>query len=549
MPVRTSHRGAVAGPVTAELLEDRRLLSAVVALAENNMLRTVDSDNPSTVLATKRVTGLGRGEKLVGIDVRPATGELFGLTDDDQVFRIDPVTGRATAAGDPFEADVAEAALFGFDFNPAVDRLRVVDSLGANYRLNPNTGAFVDADAVTAGVQADASLAYAADDVSTGLAPQVTGAAYTNNVAGAPGGTTLYAIDVAQNALVMVGSALGTPDSPNGGVLRTVGQLGIDVVGATGFDILSVDGTDTAYAALKVDGRGARTQLYTIDLTTGAATAVGRLANGATVLGIAAVPASQEMVALTAGNRLVSFQIARPDLVTTTRVTGLARGERLVGIDTRPANGVLYALGKTSRLYTVDATTGVAAQVGEAFAVPLAGTNFGFDFNPTVDRIRVTSDSGQNLRLNPDTGAVADADPTTEGIQTDGDIAAAGQTPVVPHVAYTENVAGATTTTLYGIDTDAGTLVTIGTAAGAAEPVSPNTGTVFSVGPLGTSINRGEGAFDIVTTTPGTNLAFAALRESGTRGSTLHSIDLTTGDATLIGQVGRRLTVLGLAAI
>ena len=92
-------------------------------------------------------------------------------------------------------------------------------------------------------------------------------------------------------------------------------------------------------------------------------------------------------------------------------ITGLQPGESVLAIDVRPATGQLYALGSTSRLYIIDVVTGAARQVGTGtFARACSAASFGFDFNPTVDRIRVVSDTEQNLRLNPDTGAVVAAD-------------------------------------------------------------------------------------------------------------------------------------------
>jgi len=87
-----------------------------------------------------------------------------------------------------------------------------------------------------------------------------------------------------------------------------------------------------------------------------------------------------------------------------TRVTSLG-GDRL---DVRPANGAVYAIGRSGQLYTVDRRLGAATKVGAPVALP--GTTVGFDFNPTVDRIRVVTDTGQNLRVHPDTGAVAATD-------------------------------------------------------------------------------------------------------------------------------------------
>src|SRR5437867_1935256 len=115
--------------------------------------------------------------------------------------------------------------------------------------------------------------------------------------------------------------------------------------------------------------------------------------------------------AVTTANVLLSFDSATPGTVTTIGpITGLQIGENVLAIDLRPATGQLYALGSTSRLYTINTTTAVATQVGSAGAFTLSGTFFGFDFNPVVDRIRVVSDSDQNIRLNPNDGTLTATD-------------------------------------------------------------------------------------------------------------------------------------------
>src|SRR5438045_2902203 len=99
---------------------------------------------------------------------------------------------------------------------------------------------------------------------------------------------------------------------------------------------------------------------------------------------------AEDVWALTTTNALLRFDTAAPGtLLGITQISGLQPGESLLNIDFRPANGRLYGLGSTSRLYTVDPGSGVATQVGATGAFVLNGTAFGFDFNPTVDRIRV----------------------------------------------------------------------------------------------------------------------------------------------------------------
>src|SRR5262249_54261833 len=119
---------------------------------------------------------------------------------------------------------------------------------------------------------------------------------------------------------------------------------------------------------------------------------------------------AESIKAITAGNVLISFDSATPGTLSSqVLVTGLQAGEAIMGIDIRPANGLLYALGSSDSLYTIDTTTGFATFVGN-LGVSLTGSSFGFDFNPVPDRIRVTSDSDENLRLNPNTGAVQATD-------------------------------------------------------------------------------------------------------------------------------------------
>jgi hypothetical protein len=109
------------------------------------------------------------------------------------------------------------------------------------------------------------------------------------------------------------------------------------------------------------------------------------------------------LTGLTTAGNLVSFDSAAPGTISSSvAITGLQAGEVLLGIDRRPANGLLYGLGSTSRIYTINTTTGVATPVGATpFAPALTGTAFGFDFNPVPDRIRVVSTDTTNFRLNP----------------------------------------------------------------------------------------------------------------------------------------------------
>lgn len=240
-----------------------------------------------------------------------------------------------------------------------------------------------------------------------------------------------------------------------------------------------------------------------------------------------------KFVGLTTDNSLALFNSDNLTNVTRVPITGLQAGESLRGIDFRPNNGQLFGLGSSNRLYSIDLSSGAAAQVGQPFAVPLNGTSFGVDFNPTVDRIRVVSDAGQNLRLNPDTGAIVDANPVLSGVQTDGNLN--GATNSITGTAYTENFSGATTTVQYTINTTTDQLF---------QQNPPNAGTQTLIGALNADFNSLNG-FDIVTPQAGVNNAFALSNSS------LYSINLANGTATLVGEVRDLTTPLnfvGLAA-
>ncbi|MDX6403922.1 MAG: hypothetical protein QOH70_1377 [Blastocatellia bacterium] len=232
----------------------------------------------------------------------------------------------------------------------------------------------------------------------------------------------------------------------------------------------------------------------------------------------------QTMYGVTRFTKLISFEAAAPTtLYSQAPITGLQSGEQILGIDFRPSNGLLYGLGSSSRLYTINTTTAVATQVGVGpFSPGLTQTDCGFDFDPVADRIRVVSFS-QNLRLNPDTGIVEGTDTTPAYASGDPNF---GATPNVVALGYTNNTAGATSTTAFGIDSS-GVLVRLGSPGGT--PNSPSSGQLTTVGPLGASSVPNFNSLDIL---PG-NKAFAALSPVSSF-SFLYRINLLTGSATQV---------------
>ncbi len=242
--------------------------------------------------------------------------------------------------------------------------------------------------------------------------------------------------------------------------------------------------------------------------------------------------------AVDSGNSLLTFDSATPGTIgSSVGISGLQAGESIRGIDFRPANLGLFALGSTSRLYSVNQTTGAASQVGVAGAFNLNGASFGFDFNPVPDRIRVTSDADQNLRLNPGDGTLTATDSALAYALGDPN---AGANPNVVGSAYTNSFGPSPRatpgTTLYGIDSALDILVT-------QNP--PNAGTLNTVGALGFNTSDLVG-FDIVST-GGVDLAFASLTTPGAASSGLYAINLSTGAATLVGGIGADSAIVALA--
>ncbi len=283
----------------------------IYGLTTTGGLFSFNSATPGTTTAVTAITGVTQGAtSLVGMDFRPATGQLFALsytaaTGSSQLYTLNLTTGAATAVGGTFtlQSGIVNGR-FGFDFNPTVDRIRAIGGVqsggsnvldGPNYRLNPNGS--------IAGT--DTNVNYVAGDANAGTRPQVFGLAYTNNFNGATT-TTLYGYDFAIDSLITVGDINGTPNSPNTGQLHTIGASGLTSIDGT-FD-MDIGATGVAYLDLNVNGNN--DNLYTINLATGAATLVGQIGGGIQVLDIAVqVPEPSTYVLM--GGALATLLVAR----------------------------------------------------------------------------------------------------------------------------------------------------------------------------------------------------------------------------------------------
>ncbi len=246
-----------------------RVDAVLVALTDDGRLPRFSASAPRSAA---RVALDAPGLVLVGIDVRSKNGKLYGLSHASDLWEIDPASGRARTVATlttAFDAGNASA----FDFNPQSDRLRLIGGNSQNLRVHPDLGA----------AATDIAPAYARSDHHFGTRPTITAAAYTNAVADTPT-TKLFDLDTALDALVL-------QEPPNDGILTTVGALGVDFDDASGFDILTVDGVDHAFAA-------SRSVLHAIDLSTGRATPLGTIGDGTLrIVGLAALAPGHDAAA------------------------------------------------------------------------------------------------------------------------------------------------------------------------------------------------------------------------------------------------------------
>lgn len=250
---------------------------------------------------------------------------------------------------------------------------------------------------------------------------------------------------------------------------------------------------------------------------------------------------NEQLWLLTAEQQLVKVAAKAPQQIIEQRaLQGLSAAEQLIGIDYRVAYGVLFGLSNQGQLYQINTTDGSLTKVGTALpAGTLTDAAYGFDFNPAADRIRVVNVQGQNLRLHPETGALAFTDPK---LHYDADDVNANKQPAIVAAAYTYNQQNEKLTTNYAIDLAQGTLVTQGSIEGQEPAVSPNTGTLFTVGSLGLAA-LSDVAFDISDLR---NIGLLAVSKQGAAVSSLYQVDLASGKTLLLGELPTSITGIAI---
>jgi hypothetical protein len=484
-------------PPAAEELPDQ----VFYALTDNNVIYELNVRNTSTPIRTINISeGLEANDVLLGIDFRPATGQLYAVSKNARLYHINLSTavkpGLATVIGAAaFDSPVSATAI-GFDFNPTVDRIRYITNTTQNLRLNPETGGVAGTDGVI-----------------NGATTTIGASAYTNSFSGTAS-TQLYNIDAATDQLY-----LQTP--PNNGTQVLVGPLGLDITEVGGFDITpskTTGGKEYAIASVLFGGAW---ELDFVDLATGKLQKLGQLPSGR-IIGIA-IP-TPVAYAVTTDNNLVIFNPLAPS-TSVQKAISMPSGVSVEGIDFRPFNATLYAVGSDSKLYTINTLNGaatLATSLKDATTLmdkKLEGDSFGVDFNPFADRLRIVSNTGQNLRINVTDGAV-----TSDG--TLNIITPATSPKGVNGAAYTNSITGLTAgsqTVLYDIDSETGKLF---------KQDPPNAGGLVEVGSLGFAIDKANG-FDIGNVS---SKGYALFTVGGVVG--LYSVNISTGAATYLGTVG-----------
>lgn len=489
----------------------------LLVLTSNGMISSLNHDKPGSLISNIKVSGLVAGDQLVGMDHRPSDGKLYAVGLLGNIYTLNPSSGVAKfvikMTADPadttdgntvFSKITANPDALSVNFNPAADRLRIIGQDGQNLRVNVDTGLTIT----------DGEISRVGEATT-----EVSAAAYTNAFAGTAS-TKLYSIDSATDRIYL--------QNANAGTLGISAPLGQDISNNGGFDIDPIN--NIGFAALQVSGayKLFRVNLAHVGTTSNAIFETSDLPSEyrqTSIRGIAlnrAEDTTSKGIGLTNNNALIRFEINRPNDTTEQRITGVLVNEKFVGIDFRlrtatDKTNTLYGLTDQANLYTINPNSGAATLVtalkagtGSNFSA-LDGTEFAVDFNPTADRLRVISNSGQNLRINVDTG---------ETIQ-DGKINGITNA-VISAAAYTNSFQtpiSALSTELFNLD-HTNQLLT--------KQVPPNDGTLVRLGSLGVNLGLNDG-FDIAGGDNG--LALAAINNNN-GASVLYRIDLNS-DTTL----------------
>ncbi len=228
---------------------------------------------------------------------------------------------------------------------------------------------------------------------------------------------------------------------------------------------------------------------------------------------------------LTQGQQLVTFDSQTRSINSAVGITGLG-GDSLIGIDFRPSTGELYGFSSGNRFFKINTATGAATGLGNSLL--LIDLVKSFDFDPVNDNIRVLTNQRKNIRVNPNTGAAIAADALLNFVGGDPN---AGTSPVVVSGAYTNSYPGASTSTLFNLESSLNVLTI----------QSPqNQGKLETVGSVGLSLGNIQSihGMDISGQTGiGYVVGQTLVTGTGLVENTLYTIDLATGAIAAAGPI------------
>lgn len=241
-------------------------------------------------------------------------------------------------------------------------------------------------------------------------------------------------------------------------------------------------------------------------------------ATAALVLAITATPGrADQAIGLVGDNTLVMIDLAKANVTKTMTVTGTGR---LLGIDVRPADKMLYGVAVDGTVVTIDLASGKATKVSKLDTMLPGSPDWAIvDFNPAADKLRFMGADGTNLRADVVTGKVA----------KDGNLAFekadmhAGEKPAVVAAAYTNSFGKPQKTAMYDIDATIGALI---------QQTKPNDGELKAVGKLGIAKAKTY-AFDVQTTADGQNTAWL-VADNG-----LYKVAIESGKSEKVGMVAK----------
>ena len=360
----------------------------VYALNDNNTVYRMDVRKPGTIIDSIKLETRDPGEKIIGIDSRPTTGEIFAISNFRTVYSVNTTGYRVTRPVFILHKLGIETDLnttIGFDIDPVRDRMRIVTAKGDNVLLRLEDG------------QQEGK------GVST---PDVGAVAYSNNYPGATS-TTLFGLDSHADKLVRY-------ENPEAGSITTVGHFGIDVEEVGGFDISTTTrfGDQFGIASVRYGGKW---ELDYVNLKTGRLQRIGDFPKRK-IIGIT-IPANVAY-AINDGNTLLTFNpvgsIDEDGDIRETRIKGLPDGVKLLGIDFSIAPlAKLYALATDSKVYQIDPGTS-EAKMSCKLDVTLnlsADPGFGISFEPFTNEMRVLTTSGLFISIDVERGRVIQLPP------------------------------------------------------------------------------------------------------------------------------------------